>query len=170
MTDLLTLPHLATVEIFLLLPGQSLHNCRQVCKSWNKFIIDNIWMYPYAKDILEKRLENNWFRNDSIFEETELAFDVGTPKPYLLTAAEDFIVVQNHPTCQEFLKLFVYNVKTNDVWKIDAVDCGPYSQEKLKSDASIDVKINENILSIWYDIEKGKGNYRKSKTKIVLKI
>ena len=76
--NVLGLPDLVVVDIFIQLPGKSLHRCRQVCKAWNIFILENIWNYKYARDILEKRLHKNWTTIDPEDIVTEEVFDSST--------------------------------------------------------------------------------------------
>lgn len=39
---------------------ESLHRCRQVCKTWNEMILRDIWESQSKKKILKKRIEENW--------------------------------------------------------------------------------------------------------------
>ena len=39
---------------------ESLHRCRQVCKSWNERILSNIWESSNNKKIIKIRVEKIW--------------------------------------------------------------------------------------------------------------
>ena len=54
------LPNEICVKIFKMLSGASLHNCRQVKKSWNHFILQYIWKSEAARAVLSETLDMNW--------------------------------------------------------------------------------------------------------------
>ena len=39
---------------------ESLHRCRQVCKSWNEKILRDIWDNKGKKKIMKERIERRW--------------------------------------------------------------------------------------------------------------
>ena len=39
---------------------ESLHRCRQVCKTWNERIMSNIWENPSKKAIIKTRIGEIW--------------------------------------------------------------------------------------------------------------
>ena len=39
---------------------ESLHRCRQVCKTWNEKIMSNIWENPSKKAIIKTRIGEIW--------------------------------------------------------------------------------------------------------------
>ena len=39
---------------------ESLHRCRQVCKSWNDRIMRNIWDNPSKRNLIKIRIEKDW--------------------------------------------------------------------------------------------------------------
>ena len=39
---------------------ESLHNCRQVCRTWNAMIMRNIWENPSKRNIIKMRINRNW--------------------------------------------------------------------------------------------------------------
>ena len=39
---------------------ESLHRCRQVCRTWNAMIMENIWENPSKRNIITKRIEKTW--------------------------------------------------------------------------------------------------------------
>ena len=39
---------------------ESLHRCRQVCKTWNEKILRHIWESPSKKKIMKERIDRNW--------------------------------------------------------------------------------------------------------------
>ena len=41
---------------------ESLHRCRQVCKTWNEMILRDIWENPSKKRIMKERIERSWGR------------------------------------------------------------------------------------------------------------
>ena len=92
--DLLALPEIITLQIFLELPGKSLHSCRQVSQGWNNFILKNIWESQHGRKIVEKRLENNWSISNPKYEETEEHFDVAELKYFQCSGAFEQEVFQ----------------------------------------------------------------------------
>ena len=38
----------------------SLHRCRQVCRTWNDMIMENIWGRPSRRNIIKMRTEKHW--------------------------------------------------------------------------------------------------------------
>ena len=127
----LGLPDLVVVEIFIQLSGKSLHRCRQVCKTWNIFILENIWKYKYARDALEKRLIQNWNNIDPKDVETEEVFDWTTSNVVnTLALTENFFVVESKDSrnnLKEYRSFLVHNISTKEVWKIE--DVGPINEE-----------------------------------------
>ena len=58
-----TLPELILRDIMLmvgLMSIESLHRCRQVCKTWNEMILRDIWESPRKKKIMKERIERSW--------------------------------------------------------------------------------------------------------------
>ena len=39
---------------------ESLHRCRQVCRTWNVMIMKNIWENPIRSSIIKMRIEKIW--------------------------------------------------------------------------------------------------------------
>ena len=39
---------------------ESLHRCRQVCKTWNERILRDVWESQSRKRIMKERIERNW--------------------------------------------------------------------------------------------------------------
>ena len=39
---------------------ESLHRCRQVCKTWNEMILRDIWESQNKKRIMRERVQRNW--------------------------------------------------------------------------------------------------------------
>ena len=39
---------------------ESLHRCRQVCKTWNEMILRQIWESQSKKRIMKERIESSW--------------------------------------------------------------------------------------------------------------
>ena len=39
---------------------ESLHRCRQVCKTWNEMILRDIWERQNKKGIMKERIEKTW--------------------------------------------------------------------------------------------------------------
>ena len=39
---------------------ESLHRCRQVCRTWNDMIMQNIWESPSKRNIIKMRVESVW--------------------------------------------------------------------------------------------------------------
>lgn len=58
-----SLPDLIFDDIMLMIDFESLEKCRQVCKTWNKKIMRNLWENPRKQwgNIIERRIEKQWF-------------------------------------------------------------------------------------------------------------
>ena len=135
--DLLALPEIITLQIFLELPGKSLHRCRQVSQGWNNFILKNIWESQYGRKMVEKRLENNWSVRNPKYEETEEYFDVAKLNFSPCSAAsENYMVIRRRQSI-DFHDIHVFNIKTKDVWSLDII--GSYDH--------IATEVNNNILA-----------------------
>lgn len=63
----LSLPDLIFDKIMLMIDLESLDKCRQVCKTWNKKIMRNLWESPRKQwgNIIERRIDEQWFYYDS---------------------------------------------------------------------------------------------------------
>ena len=55
-----TLPRLAKIKIFGHLAGGALKRSREVCKSWNVFIKNEIWNSKSSRRVIEKKIQDNW--------------------------------------------------------------------------------------------------------------
>ena len=58
-----TLPNLVVSEIMINVGLDSLerlHRCRQVCKTWDKVILHDIWGSDNKKRIIKERIRRNW--------------------------------------------------------------------------------------------------------------
>ena len=58
-----TLPELIFSDIMMMVGFESLnnlHRCRQVCKTWNEKILQDIWENPSKKMIMKERIERSW--------------------------------------------------------------------------------------------------------------
>ena len=58
-----TLPDLTFSDIMMMVgleSLESLHRCRQVCKTWNEKILRNIWESPSKKKIMKERIDRSW--------------------------------------------------------------------------------------------------------------
>ena len=59
----LTLPELIFSDIMMMVgleSIESLHRCRQVCKTWNEMILRQIWESQSKKKIIKEWIEKNW--------------------------------------------------------------------------------------------------------------
>ena len=59
----LTLPDLIFNNIMMMVGLESLetlHRCRQVCKSWNEMILRDIWESHSKRKIMKLRIERSW--------------------------------------------------------------------------------------------------------------
>ena len=57
------LPRLILSDIMMMVgleSLESLHRCRQVCKTWNEFILQDIWESQSKKKIMKERIERSW--------------------------------------------------------------------------------------------------------------
>ena len=89
---LLKLPKELCQMIFLMLDGVNLHKARQVCKDWNKFIVQQIWNSRVGRTSLETRLNHNWKLGEPTKSEELLTFDDN--KAYLLGMSEQYLAVK----------------------------------------------------------------------------
>ena len=58
-----TIPELILSNIMMIIgleSLESLHRCRQVCKTWNEKILRNIWESPSKKKIMKERIDRSW--------------------------------------------------------------------------------------------------------------
>ena len=39
---------------------ESLHRCRQVCRTWNVMIMENIWGSPSKRNLIKTKIEKHW--------------------------------------------------------------------------------------------------------------
>ena len=139
--DLLALPESITLKIFLELPGNSLHQSRQVCHGWNSFILGNIWKSQYGMKMVEKRLEDNWSVKEPKYEETVEIIDIGNFNfSHCKTASENFLVFESKEDDEKFRTLHVFNIKTKQV----------QSFENIGPAAYIHAKVSDNILAVLY--------------------
>ena len=63
--DLIKLPDLIFSDILMMVgleSLESLHRCRQVCKTWNEKILRVIWESQSNKQIMKERIERSWGR------------------------------------------------------------------------------------------------------------
>ena len=61
--DWLLLPDLVFNDLMIMVGLQSLeslHRCRQVCKTWNDKIMSNIWENQIRIKVLKVQIEKNW--------------------------------------------------------------------------------------------------------------
>ena len=57
------MPDLALDDVMLMVgleSLESLHRCRQVCRTWNEKIMNNIWGNEAKKKIIKAKIEKNW--------------------------------------------------------------------------------------------------------------
>ena len=57
------LPDLALADVMLMVgldSLESLHRCRQVCRTWNEKIMNNIWGNKRNKKIIKAKIEKSW--------------------------------------------------------------------------------------------------------------
>ena len=57
------LPDLIFCDIMLMIcleSLESLHRCRQVCRTWNEMILRDIWANQSRKKIMKMMIEKNW--------------------------------------------------------------------------------------------------------------
>ena len=142
--NFMAIPDLVRVKIFLLLPSDSLHRCRQVCPGWNKFIMENIWSSKYARKQLEHQLERNWGAgSDELkYEVSSEVFDTGVESCAMLTASGDYLVLRKLPH-EDFPNIVVANVVTKTTWQVTM---------EPKFDTR-NVCINDSLLAIWSTAE-----------------
>ena len=80
-----SLPPELKVKIFLNLQGGSLHRCRQVCREWNNFILENIWKSKDARKVMKMKLKDNMFGEEAQYVKT---VEHNAPKPLKIKAME----------------------------------------------------------------------------------
>ena len=85
---------------------------------------------------------------DPKYRVSEKVLDVGLHQPCVLTATENYVVVQNSMNYDadevEALSLHVYNIETNDIWRIEDI------QYVLPSNVHVQVYINDNIMAACF--------------------
>ena len=99
--------------------------------------------------------------DDPKYRVSEKVLDVGLLQPCVLTASENYVVVQkllNYDE-SEALTLHVYNIETEDIWKIN--DIPNISDGVLSSDTNIQVYINDNIMAACFRTESEDGDILK---------
>ena len=77
-SDWSNLPALLFCDVMMRVGLESLddlHQCRQVCSSWNKAILDNIWRSPRQRRKLEAKLEQCWEEGEPKYSKTVKTFD-----------------------------------------------------------------------------------------------
>ena len=68
------LPELVFSDIMLMVgleSLESLHRCRQVCKTWNEMILRDIWESQSKKKIMKERVDKIWVWGPSKFPSDE---------------------------------------------------------------------------------------------------
>ena len=148
----MSLPDLVRVKIFLLLPGESLHRCRQVCHRWNNFIVEKIWKSNFARKQLEEELERNWGAGsgDLKYDVSLEVYEPGLKHSDIMAATGDYLVIKKfYP--KDFPNVAVANVITKDLWQVTM-------EPKFSRD---EVLINDSLLAIWSssDLEDDAGSY-----------
>ena len=118
MTFFKVIPTEIQVNIFLLLPSESLHECRQVCREWNNIIMDKIWNSKDGRKRLQNRLERNWGK---IYGELKIKISTsyinsGYENAKVVGASEDYLIVKKYP--RESRSLSIDNIITKDVWEV----------------------------------------------------
>jgi len=100
MMDVWNLPELIRLEIFLLLDGGSLHNCRQVSSRWNKGILDEVWGTQSGRKKLRQKLKHQWrFSNPRAFETIKgFSFELEDKTSLVLLGMTDSICVVRKTT------------------------------------------------------------------------
>ena len=153
MKDILSLPHVVTVNVFLMLDGKSLHNARLVNKSWNKYIVRNIWKFEYARNVLERRLELNWSVKNLFYKSFEFEYKCEVPNPYILEATDNYIIFQNCENLNEIhQQIHIFDRKACNIWKTDhfgPVKIVPVLQKQNYIGTKF--KINEEVFSICFE-------------------
>ena len=72
-----TLPELIFSDIMMMVglkSLESLHRCRQVCKTWNEMILRDIWESQSKKKIIKERVDKIWAPNMSSIKDTSSLF------------------------------------------------------------------------------------------------
>ena len=150
-----SLPPELRVKIFLYLQGGSLHKCRQVCKTWNNFILENIWGSQDAREVLEMKLKDNMFGEESNYVEASETIEVGDlgvvgdkSNCKIEAAFENFVVLSSDDTYRRknYINVKVYNVVTKDIWRVG--NFGPLFPEDNCLTLAVD--LSKSLLSIVY--------------------
>ena len=71
------------VSALLLLDPKDLKACRQVCSSWDKFIVDEVWGSKACKAKLAKKLLHRWMNDE--------AENIGSPESQVGTARDNVV-------------------------------------------------------------------------------
>ena len=117
---ILALPHEAKDRIFTYLDGNSLHKARQVCQSWNEYILIYIWGVRLNRNILSHRVERNWqsasnytFGNDEYHDVTMSGFipPNGKSSKYVAIRSYYGVILEN-------CRIQLFNLENKSTWEI----------------------------------------------------
>ena len=107
------LPDLVRVKVYLYLDGRSLHRCRQVCREWNGYILDNIWNSLSNRRHLEQRLRRNWTRGQCEVSSSERRISVDA---VIQSGFGDLLAVTDF---EEEHFVTVIKLTSEEKWRID---------------------------------------------------
>ena len=116
--DVILLPKKVAVKIFLLLTPISLHLCRTVCQSWNKFILKEIWNSEKARTILKRHLSQNWSIENPKYHKEKRIIEFGELEcPYILDSTPNYVLIGGQNKAGNItVKLNLVNTKSTTQW------------------------------------------------------
>ena len=88
------LPKELSQKIFLMLDGSSLHCARQVCKAWDRFVIQQVWNTRVGRKSLQARLKYNWMHEEPKKSMELFSFKDLAVKASLLGMSDQYIAVK----------------------------------------------------------------------------
>ena len=152
------LPRSIVIQVFSKLSGGTLHKCRQVCHSWNNFILENVWGSKYGKKMIESRLEENKSVEDLKYDINKEILDIGVKNLYICASCQDHVVFMSPDSFKrrKYIDLFVYNMKTKDIWKVAKSD--PLRLQVNGSIYKPQVLVNESILAVHCILQRSNQN------------
>ena len=58
--DWLMMPDIVFDDIMMMIDIDSLRSCSQVCRTWHRRIMSNVWGNPSKRNVIKKRIERSW--------------------------------------------------------------------------------------------------------------
>ena len=134
--NLLLLPPEIIQNILSMLTGKTLQYLREVNRSWNKCILENVWMSENAYKKICMKIERNWLNNDfSIYYQN---FKIGFQFPEIVATSSKLVVI--YQTIQNYETFAIINLIKEEIWVIEE------NHSKFKS---CKFKINNSLFAVY---------------------